>query len=250
MSEICFCIPARYKSTRLHNKLLLKFGDETCIVKTVKQVLKSKYANKDNVYILTDNTLIQEELTGLECNVIMTSENYCNGTERISKNLDLVPEKYSIIVNVQADEPFISPLNIDESISKHLQNTGDIFYTTLHEENNAIDYLKSTASLKLVTDIHNNVLYYSRNIIPWNKKNEIKEGYTYKTFTGIYVFNRHYLAIYCKIKNTELQDEEDCEQLKIIENGFTIKTYPTIDYNEISLNTNEDYEYLFNKYSN
>jgi CMP-2-keto-3-deoxyoctulosonic acid synthetase len=98
MSEICFCIPARYKSTRLHNKLLLKFGDETCIVKTVKQVLKSKYADSENVYVLTDNTLIRDELTSLDCNVIMTSENYCNGTERISKNLDLVPEKYSIII--------------------------------------------------------------------------------------------------------------------------------------------------------
>ena len=98
MSEVCFCIPARYKSTRLQNKLLLKFGDKTCIAKTVKQVLKSKYANKDNVYILTDNTLIRDELNDFDCNIIMTSENYCNGTERISKNLDLVDNKYSIIV--------------------------------------------------------------------------------------------------------------------------------------------------------
>ena len=136
MSEICFCIPARYNSTRVPHKLLLDFGGETCIVKLLKQVLKSNYVNKDNIYVLTDSTLIQNELKSFECNIIITDKHYCNGTERISKNLDLIPEKYSIIVNIQADEPFISPLNIDESISKHLQKNTDIFYTTLHEENN------------------------------------------------------------------------------------------------------------------
>ena len=179
----------------------------------------------------------------------MTTDSYSNGTERISKNLNYVPKKYNIIVNVQADEPFISPLNIDETISKHIENNDqNIFYTTLHEEDNSDEYLTSTASLKVVTDNNNNVLYYSRNIIPWNKKNQIKKKYKYKTFTGIYVFNRQQLYKYCNIDNSELQNEEDCEQLKIIENGFKIKTYPTAEYNEISLNTANDYKFLLDKY--
>lgn len=252
MAEICFCIPARYESSRLDKKLLLTFDDETCIKKTVGQVLKSKYAN-DNVYVLTDSALIQQEVSNLNCEVIMTPGEYCNGTERISKNLHLLPDKYRFIVNIQADEPYISPLNIDEAIVKHLDsadNTQNIFYTTLHEENNSAEYLHSTASLKVVTDNRNNVVYYSRNIIPWNKRNEMRKDYAYKTFTGIYVFNRPLLEKYHSLGNTELQLEEDCEQLKIIENGFTIKTYPTIEYNEISLNTGEDYQYLLDKYTN
>lgn len=247
-NNICFCIPARYNSSRLDKKLLLKFGDETCIKKTVKSVLKSKYADS-NIYILTDSELIKNEINKLDCNVIMTNGNYNNGSERISKNLNLIPNNFKIIVNIQADEPYISPKNIDEAINKHLQHNSDnIFYTTLHEENNSVDFLNSTASLKVVTDVNNNVLYYSRNILPWNKKNEIKKDYTYKTFTGIYVFNRKHLENYGIMTNTELQTEEDCEQLKIIEYGFNIKTYPTIEYNEISLNTMEDYKYLMSKY--
>lgn len=250
MSKVCFCIPARYNSSRLDKKLLLKFEEETCIAKLVKQVLKSKYAN-NNIYVLTDSLLIQEEVSTLGCTAIMTNETYSNGTERISKNLDLIPDKYEIIVNIQADEPYISPLNIDEAINKHVEHKNtNVFYTTLHEENNSIEYLHSTASLKVVTDNNNNAVYYSRNIIPWNKQNQIKTGYTYKTFTGIYVFNRSFLEKYHSLDNTELQVEEDCEQLKIIENGFTIKTYPTIEYNEISLNTMEDYQYLLVKYVN
>lgn len=251
MSKVCFCIPARYNSSRLDKKLLLKFQGETCITKLVKQVLKSKYADEDNIYVLTDSPLIQEEVSTLGCSVIMTNGAYSNGTERISGNLHLIPDKYKFIVNVQADEPYISPLNIDEAISKHIEDTDpNIFYTTLHEEDNSVEYLHSTASLKVITDNNNNALYYSRNIIPWNKQNEIKTGYTYKTFTGIYVFNRPFLEKYHSLDNTELQMEEDCEQLKIIENGFTIKTYPTIEYNEISLNTMEDYQYLLDKYVN
>lgn len=249
-NNICFCIPARYESTRLNKKLLLKFNKDSCIKKTINQVFKSKYFN-NNIYVLTDNELIKNEINKLNCNVILTSKNYSNGTERISKNLKFLPKKYNIIVNIQADEPFISPLNIDESIKKHLEyNNLKIFYTTLHEEENSIEYLNSSASLKVVTDINNNALYYSRNIIPWNKNNEIKQNFKYKTFTGIYVFNRENLEKYSNMPNTLLQNEEDCEQLKILENGYIIKTYPTIEYNEISLNTIEDYNFLCNKYLN
>jgi len=247
---ICFCIPARYASSRLSNKLLLKLNQDSCIKRTIKQVSKSKFFN-NNIYVLTDEQIIVDEVKTLNCHTILTNGYYCNGTERISKNLKSIPCHYNIIVNIQADEPFISPLNIDESISKHLQHRHtDIYYTTLHEENNDINYLKSTASLKLITDNRNNVLYYSRNIIPWNKSNSINSNYKYKTFTGIYVFNRDKIEMYSSISNTSLQNEEDCEQLKILEHGFIIKTYPTIEYNEISLNTKEDYEYLYNKYLN
>ena len=248
--NICFCIPARFESTRLKKKLLLDLNGESCIRRTIKQVLKSNYFNK-NIYVLTDNKLIQNELSNLSCNIILTKEEYKNGSERISKNLNLIDKKYDIIVNIQADEPYISYKNIDFCIEKHINNNNsNLFYSTLHEEKNDKEYLKSTASLKIITDTENNVLYYSRNIIPWNKKGIINELYTYKTFTGIYVFNRSMLKIYGDMKDTPLQMIEDCEQLKILENGYKIKSYSTIEYNEISLNTKQDYIFLLKKYSN
>ena len=114
-------------------------------------------------------------------------------------------------------------------------------YASTTTLNNNFDAIES--------ELNNNVLYYSRNIIPWNKHSEIKKNFIYKTFTGIYVFNREKIALFHKMNNTPLQMHEDCEQLKILEHGYKIKTYPTVDYNEISLNTYEDYQYLLNKYS-
>lgn len=251
-NRICFCVPARFGSTRLKNKLLLPVNGESCIRKTIKRVMDSKYAQNENIYVFTDNIVIEKEVSDLDCKVIITEGEYKNGSERISKNLCKLDVSYDIVVNVQADEPFISPKNIDFCIGKHLETDGDddkLFYTTLHETQNTEDYLKSTASLKVIVDMNNNVIYYSRNIIPWNKNGEINRDFVYKTFTGIYVYDTDKLKIYGDLSDTPLQISEDCEQLKILEHGYKIKSYETVEYNEISLNTVEDYEFLTEKYS-
>lgn len=266
--RVCFCIPARFESTRLPQKLLLKFGQQSCLEKTYIQTTKSAFSKDDNsnIFILTDSKKLAEVMNkhiattfpGAAQNIIMTSLDCVNGTDRISKYLDKIPTHYQYIVNVQADEPFISPHNIDHAITEHIKNVTNeppqtslgVFYTTLHEENNTKAYLQSTASLKVVVDRNNNVMYYSRNVVPWNKENKLQQPLSkYKTFTGIYVFNRIKLEGYKDMSTTEYQLEEDCEQLKILENGYSIKSYPTIEYNEISLNTPDDYTYLLNKYS-
>ena len=249
-NNICFCIPARLKSSRLEKKLLLPLGKKTCIQRSVSSLYSSKYFD-NNIFVFTDDDKIKYNLKDYKCNVILTDTNIKNGTDRISKNLDKIHEKFNIIVNVQGDEPFISYKNVDYCIDKHLNNNdSDIFYTTLHETNNTNEYLKSSASLKVVTDINNNVIYYSRNIIPSNKNQKINPNIEYNTFTGIYVYNRSKILEYGNQNNSFLQNEEDCEQLKLIENGYKIKSYKTIEYNEISLNTKDDYEYLCNKYCN
>ena len=124
MEEICFCIPARFESSRLEHKLLLDLHGETCIRRTIKQVKQSKFFN-DNIYVLTDSSLIQKNIEDMGCHMIITSKDYRNGSERISKNLSLVNSEFKYIVNIQADEPYISPRNIDFSIEKHLKNNTD-----------------------------------------------------------------------------------------------------------------------------
>lgn len=247
----CICIPARINSSRLNNKLLIKFNingiERTCIELTYLKCIECK--NVKDIFILTDSDEICNIMSKYTCNIIKTELPCINGTERISKYLNQIPERFTNIVNVQADEPFINYENIDFAIEKHIQNNEDnLFYTTLHEQNNDDNFLRSTSSLKLVTDNNNNVLYYSRNIIPWNKDGQIMDYYKYKCFTGIYVFNRDKLRLYKDIKDTPLQLMEDCEQLKILENGYKIKSFVTVKYNEISLNTIEDYDYLKKKY--
>lgn len=248
--DTCICIPARLNSSRLDRKLLLTFNKKTCIEKTIDQCLISEI--KD-IFLLTDSYEIIDLIKSkYNINIIHTEQKCINGTDRIYKHLDKIPDKFKYIINVQADEPFICPENINYALKMHLKYGKDnpkVFYTTLHEECNSEDYLKSTASLKLITDINDNALIYSRNIIPWNKENKINKSTKYKTFTGIYVYNRNKINQYKNLEDSYLQHEEDCEQLRIIENSFLIKSYKSILYNEISLNTIEDYHYLINKYS-
>ena len=248
-NNICICIPARYNSTRLENKLLKKFNNDTCIELTYKQCLLSKLAN--NIYILTDNEIIVNLMSKYTNNIILT-EHCNNGTERISRYLNKIPEQYTIIVNIQADEPYINYKNIDHAIEKHIniKDTDNVYYTTLHDETNNYKYIEDVSSVKVTTDNNNNVLLYSRNIIPFNKTGKINKNIKYKIFTGIYIFNREYLKNYHLLHDTFLQKQEDCEQLKILEHGYKIKSYNTIIPNEISLNTEEDYKYLINKYIN
>ena len=227
---------------------MLPFGKKTCIQETVTKLYSSKYFN-NNIFVFTDSQEIKINLKNYNCQVIMTKSDFKNGTERISKNLNKIDDKYNIIVNIQGDEPFISYKNVDYCIDKHIANNdSSLFYTTLHETNNEIEYLKSTASLKVIIDKNNNVIYYSRNIIPFNKKNKVNTDIKYNTFTGIYVYNKTKILEYGNLDDTFLQNEEDCEQLKLIENGYKIKSYETIEFNEISLNTKDDYKYLLNKY--
>lgn len=249
--NICFCIPARLKSSRLKNKLLLPINNVSCISHTINQVKQSKFYN-NNIFIITDSYEIKDAIQNDNVFSIVAKIECKNGTERISKNLNEIPINYKIIVNIQGDEPFISHKNIDFAIEKHLDsnNNNNYFYTTLHEEKNDLDYLKSSASIKVTTDNDNNVLYYSRSLIPSNKNLEIDNNFKYKTFTGIYVFNRDKIESFQYLENTSLQLIEDCEQLKILEHGYKIKSFSTLEYNEISLNTENDYEFLLKKYSN
>jgi 3-deoxy-manno-octulosonate cytidylyltransferase (CMP-KDO synthetase) len=222
---------------------MYKFNDYTTIELTYLAVKKCKHIH--DIYILTDSEIISSYMKDkYNVNIIMTD--YCNnGTERISKYLHLIPEEYNIIVNIQADEPFINYKNIDYVITKYQENA---YYTTLHQKIDDYNYLKSTSCVKVMVNKNNDVLLYSRNIIPWNKNNYINKNINYYGFTGIYVFNRILLKNYCQMKDTPYQCEEDIEQLKILENGYKIKSFECPYYNEISLNDENDYQYLFNKY--
>ena len=249
MKNICICIPCRFNSSRLPGKLTYKFGKEYTIVKTYLQAKKSKYASE--VYLLIDDKRIYDIMINYTNNIIYTDINCKNGTERISKNLNLIPEKYDIIVNIQADEPFIDENNIDYAIEKHIENNDNknIFYTTLHQKIDDNSYLNSPSCICVQFNNKNEVMTYSRSILPGNKDNvgDVNK-INYFGFTGIYVFNRNLLETYHELEDTYYQKIEDIEQMKILENNFIVKTYECPYFNEISLNDKDDYEFLLKKY--
>jgi len=244
MLNICVCIPVRYNSKRLPGKPLLVIDNETIIEKTYKQVLKSKYIKKEDVYIMTDNKYIEQNVKSFGCcgdNIIMTDVHCENALQRISKYLHLLPKKYDTILNVHGDEPYINPKNIDYLI-ENFSNESTLLYRKL-----TLEESKKTSTVKIVTGKNNNILYCSRFAIPYSKN---KNYNNYIGIIGIHIFKRDTLAEYHKDISSYLYKlcNEDIEELKFIEMGYSIKGIKAPHKNEISLNTEEDFQYLINKY--
>jgi 3-deoxy-manno-octulosonate cytidylyltransferase (CMP-KDO synthetase) len=244
-------IPARYNSTRLEGKPLLIFGNKTMIQKVYEQSIKSKYIDK--VYVVTDNIKIKKNIEDINGNVLMITDKCLNGTERICLAINKFPQLFKdskYIVNIQGDEPYIDPLNIDIAIKKLINSSNDtIKCSTLHYKIENNNDLQDLSIGKLVLNKNNYILYCSRNCIPSNKNNTYNtNNCDYYGHIGLFVFTKEYLQNHFLNINMPLQLEEDIEWLKIIEQGFQIISSCVQNY-EKGVNTIEDYNYLILKYS-
>ena len=243
-------IPARYQSSRLPGKPLLKFGNETMIQKVYKQTIKSKLINK--TYVLTDDVRVKESVEEIGGNYLMIKEECLNGTERICIAINKFPELFkdvSYIVNVQGDEPFIDPNHIDIAIKKMNDTNNNVKCSTLHYKIEKKEELDNKSIGKLVLDCNDNIMYCSRNCIPANKKNTKDiDKCNYYAHIGLFVFDVEYLKNnYYNKPNTPMQLEEDIEWLKLLEQGYKIVS-SCVDNYEIGVNLQEDYMYLIDKY--
>lgn len=243
--NICYLIPARYQSSRLPGKPLLKINNTSIISLVYNQVKKCKF--KGDIYVTTDDNRIINEVGKDNC--IEVNQKCLNGTERICYALGKINKKYDLVVNVQGDEPFIDPINIDLAIEKHIEfkNEDRLVCTTIHNKMNLDNVLNKNVG-KLILDTNNNILYCSRSMIPGNKEGKVNINNVYNEHIGVFVFNYSYLDIYLNTPNTPLMIEEDIEWLKIIESGYKIKSFQINGVHEIGINTEEDYKYLLKKY--
>lgn len=249
MKTICF-IPARYQSSRLPGKPLLKINNKTIINLVYEQVQKCSLI--DNIIILTDDDRIKNEVDLFGGNCVVISENCVNGTERIVKFIKQSNIEVDLIVNVQGDEPYINPIHIDKCIENYLEKKNllksiDIKCGTLHFEYKDISEVEKRSNGKIVLDKYNNILYCSRNIIPGFKKSGINKGHVYYGHIGVFVFDKNYLINEYLNGYSPNQLAEDIEWLKILEDGYKITSVLVCDH-EIGVDTYDDYNYLYNKY--
>jgi 3-deoxy-manno-octulosonate cytidylyltransferase (CMP-KDO synthetase) len=233
MTNICALIPARYESTRLPGKPLLKIGNKTIIQRTYEQTLKSKLIDK--VYVVTDDDRIIEHIKSIGGEGIKIDSECLNGTERICKTFDILDDKYDII---------------DFAIKKYMENQEDtnMVCTTIHTKLTDENDINGRTIGKMVMDKYDNVMYCSRSVIPHSKNGKISKFTNYYGHIGIFIFRRSYLPSYLSDINTPAQLTEDIEWLKIIEHGYKIKSY-LVDSFEIGINTMDDFNYLSKKYS-
>lgn len=241
MTKFIGIIPARYASTRFPGKPLAEIGGTPMVVLVCRQASKVL----DEVYVATDNEMIAETVRKHGFNVVMTSENHKTGTDRIAEAVSKLNKGADVVINIQGDEPFVDP----EQISSLMEcfNDPETDIATLARRfpvEEGIDNVFNPNKVKVVFSPAGKALYFSRSPIPFvrstNKENwmNVQDFYLH---VGMYAYRKDVLLKLSQLKQTPLELAESLEQLRWLENGYTIKvaktTKPTI-----GIDTPEDLE--------
>lgn len=216
--KVIAIIPARYNSLRFPKKLLYKINGKSILEHTYLSAKKCTFL--DDIYIATDSAIIFETASTFNAKCIMTSTNCKNGTDRIIEaieNSDFLQDA-AIIVNIQGDHPKIDPNTVNSAIGMLLGDEGAVSSTAAAKIPYSI--AKKENIVKCTFDNNNNAMYFSRSLIPYSKKPEDNEYYYH---IGLYVYRKEFLLKLKNLKETKCQLSEDLEQLKILENGFSMK---------------------------
>jgi 3-deoxy-manno-octulosonate cytidylyltransferase (CMP-KDO synthetase) len=237
--KIIGIIPARYESSRFPGKPLAMINGKSMIQRVYEQASAAKCLSA--VYVATDDNRIAEHLKASGIQYIMTSRDHQSGTDRCyeaSKSIATLNHS-DYIINIQGDEPFIHPDQIDE-LGLLCDGTIEIATQIGHFKN--LDELKSSNTAKVVFDAHGFALYFSRSVIPAHRSLDeqhwIGSGNFHKHI-GIYAYRADVLQKIAALPPGKLELTESLEQLRWLENGFSIKLGMT-KHSPVSIDTPED----------
>lgn len=238
-------IPARYASTRFPGKPLALICGVPMIELVYRQVMKSQL---DEVVVATDNQQIYDCVEAFGGQAVMTSENHENGTSRCEEAISLLDSPFDVVVNIQGDEPFIEPAQINQVID--LLNEGAQIATLvkLIEDNETLFDLNKP---KVVFSDTYNALYFSRQTIPFLRDKPKEEWLGTTAFykhIGIYGFHTDVLDKIVKLPVGKLENLEKLEQLRWLENGLEVRVGKTI-FETIGIDTPEDLKEAEKNYS-
>ena len=203
-------IPARLASTRFPQKVIADIGGLPMVVRTAKRV-----AHLDRVVVAADDEKIIAICKEHGIEAMLTSTTHKSGTDRISECANILNVgDDELIINVQADEPFIEPEVVESLITrlKSLQNNGEAFimgscFNAINDE-----AAKDPNLVKVVLDSNDNAIYFSSSLIPYNQGG----GATYFGHIGIYGFSKRSLKEFCNLADAPIEDIEKLEQLRAI----------------------------------
>ena len=219
--KILGIIPARYASTRFPSKPLAMIKGKTMIRRVYEQALRSKL---DAVVVATDDVRIADEVMSFGGRYVMTDPNHRSGTDRCREALDLMEENFDAVVNIQGDEPFINPLQIN-MLCDLMQEDG-VCLASLAKRIVSADELFSPNTVKVVMNAEGNALYFSRNPMPFMRNVEhddwMRKGVFYKHI-GIYAYKAETLRQVAAMQASSLEICESLEQLRWLENGLSIR---------------------------
>ena len=236
--KVCAVIPARYDSTRFPGKPLAMLAGKPMIQHVYEQTAKADMITA--LMVATDDDRIFNAVTQFGGKAVMTSKDHVSGTDRIAEASKDSECEY--IINVQGDEPLIDPQVIN-SIAKTLIDDNECVVATpiaLIKDDNE---LNNPNIVKVIRDKKGYAIYFSRYPIPFVRDDKNKKQQKFYKHIGLYGFNKNFLLQLIKYPASSLEKAESLEQLRILENGFKIKTVLT-EYEARGVDTLNDLKEL------
>lgn len=240
-------IPARYASTRFPGKPLVDIDGKTMIQRVYEQALRSSKLNE--VVVATDDERILLHVRAFGGRAILTASNHQSGTDRCAEVAGKLPG-FDILINIQGDEPFINPQQID--IVCDCFESAETELATLVKKINTAEELHNPNTPKVVLNSSYEAIYFSRTAIPYLRNVELHNwvnSHSFYKHIGIYGYRAETLAAITKLQVSNLEQAEALEQLRWIENGYKIKVAIT-DIENQAIDTPEDLEKILLSYQN
>jgi 3-deoxy-manno-octulosonate cytidylyltransferase (CMP-KDO synthetase) len=231
-------IPARFGSTRFPGKPLADINGKTMIQRVYEQCKSASRLN--DVIIATDDERIMKHVQSFGGKVIMSDPQHSSGTDRCSEIIQSLSEKPEVIINIQGDEPFIQPEQIDLLCGAFANK--DVNIGTLVKKIITSDELFNHNTVKVVVNKNEEAVYFSRLPIPYNRnfpEDEWLKNSIYYKHIGIYGYRRETLLNITRLEKTNLEIAESLEQLRWIENGYKIHVKIT-SLESVGIDTPED----------
>lgn len=243
-------IPARYASTRLPGKPLLDLAGSPMIIHVARRALSAR--NIGRVIVATDDRRILDTVREAGFEAVMTRADHASGSDRLAEVAAALDDA-DVIVNIQGDEPLISPQTIERAVDELVNDDEASIVTACEAITNAADVLSADV-VKVVTDRAGRALYFSRAPIPYARDAVRRYGTLdaalaqepsllslFRKHTGLYAYRRAFLLEYTGWPPTALETMEALEQLRALERGVTIRVFET-DAPSLGVDTAEDLE--------
>lgn len=232
-------IPSRYASTRFPGKPLIDIKGKTMIRRVYEQAKQSHMLSA--VFVATDDQRIIDEVESFAGDAIMTSSRHPSGTDRCFEVLEKIgKDKYDVVVNIQGDEPFIHPEQINK-VLKSFENKQVQISTLAHKIMENKD-LHNPSIVKIARKVNGEALYFSRSVIPFIREPGHEDWTKLNPFLkhiGIYAYRSDILEQLVKLPASSLEKAESLEQLRWLENGYTLMVEVT-DQESFPVDTPED----------
>lgn len=231
MGKVIAMIPARYAASRFPAKLMQMLGDKTVIRHTYDNTVATGIF--DEVWVVTDSDIIYQEIASNGGNVKMSIKEHECGSDRIAEAI--ADMDIDVVLNVQGDTPFVDAGALRELVNQFKDPAVQV--ASLMQQLTKKEDIENPNFVKVVVDLKNNSLLFSRSIIPYHRNKDITP--VYHKHIGVYAFRKDILMQFSTWPLTPLEDAEKIECIRYLEHGIQLRMV-LVDYNGVEIDVPDD----------